>query len=129
MSEVVDAPRDLDVPDFDPDLHIAPAALLHKLRCVFAKKGASLQVFDMRTGEVETRLRGAEPLPEGKKGDVHWSPTPGVEVVLIDEDGSAATEAARAWRQAGYENVRALYGGMRLYEFSLDVEVVGERYL
>lgn len=114
----------LNVPDFDPDLHIAPAALLHKLRA-----GASLQLLDMRTGAVETRLRGAEPLPEGKKWDVHWSPTPGVDAVLVDEDGTAATEAVRAWRRAGYGDVRAIYGGMRLYEYSLDAEVVGERFL
>jgi hypothetical protein len=46
--------------------------------------------------------------------------------VLFDDDGSLAAEGARHMQAAGYPRVRALFGGLELWEFSLDPEVVGE---
>jgi hypothetical protein len=47
-------------------------------------------------------------------------------VVLFDEDGTLAVEAARRLQAAGYSRVRALFGGLELWDFSLDPEVVGD---
>jgi TfoX/Sxy family transcriptional regulator of competence genes len=50
--------------------------------------------------------------------------------VLFDEDGSVAAELAKALRERGAIRVRALFGGLELYAFALDPEVVGaETYL
>jgi hypothetical protein len=46
-------------------------------------------------------------------------------VVLLDDDGATAIEGARHMQAAGWPNVKALFGGLELYEFSLDPEVVG----
>jgi hypothetical protein len=51
-------------------------------------------------------------------------------VVLVDDDGATAVEVARRLQAAGFPLVRALFGGLQLYEFSLDPQVVGsETYL
>jgi hypothetical protein len=47
-------------------------------------------------------------------------------VVLFDDDGSIAIDGARHMQAAGWPRVKALFGGLELYEFSLDPEVVGE---
>jgi 3-mercaptopyruvate sulfurtransferase SseA len=47
-------------------------------------------------------------------------------VVLFDEDGAAALESARRLQAAGHPRVRALFGGLALWDFSLDPQVVGE---
>jgi hypothetical protein len=53
-----------------------------------------------------------------------------MDVVLVDDDGSMTVEIAHRWQAAGYPLVRALFGGLQLYEFSLDPQVVGpETYL
>ena len=51
-------------------------------------------------------------------------------MVLVDDDGAKAVEVARRLQAAGFPRVRALFGGLQLYEFSLDPQVVGsETYL
>jgi hypothetical protein len=45
-------------------------------------------------------------------------------VVLIDDDGSEAVRLAAELQAAGFSAVRSLFGGLELYEFSLDPEVV-----
>jgi len=47
-------------------------------------------------------------------------------VVLFDDDGTTAVDGARHMQGAGWPRVKALFGGLDLYEFSLDPEVVGE---
>jgi hypothetical protein len=47
-------------------------------------------------------------------------------VVLFDDDGAVAIDGARHMQAAGYPRVKALFGGLDLYEFSLDPEVVGQ---
>ncbi|MDX1643574.1 MAG: hypothetical protein R3244_04350, partial [Thermoanaerobaculia bacterium] len=54
-------------------------------------------------------------------------PPEGEQVVLFDRDGREAEPIARRLQAAGYDNVKMLFGGLELYEFSLDPEVVGER--
>ena len=51
-------------------------------------------------------------------------------MVLFDDDGGTAVDLAARWVEAGHPRVRALFGGLELYEFSLDPQVVGtETYL
>ena len=66
-------------------------------------------------------LRGGIPYPGPE-----WSPPKEEDVILFDDDGSIAIEGARHMQAAGWTRVKALFGGLELYEFSLDPEVVGE---
>lgn len=105
------------VVQFDPLLEISPFALFRRLR----EERAPLLV-DVRDRPGDRALEGAIPLP-----DDSWQPPEDVDVVLFDDDGGTAIAHAARLQQAGCERVRALFGGLELYEFSLDPEVVGER--
>ena len=51
-------------------------------------------------------------------------------MVLFDDDGAGSIEIARRLQTAGFLQVRSLFGGLALYDFSLDPVVVGgERFL
>lgn len=104
------------VVEFDPRLEISPFTLFRRLR-----EGREMTLVDVRTSPGKRTLRGAEPWP----GD-DWRPEPDRDVVLFDEDGGEALPILRALHEAGCERVRMLFGGLDLYEFSLDPEVVGE---
>ncbi|MDH3255452.1 MAG: hypothetical protein OEM62_10700 [Acidobacteriota bacterium] len=102
---------------FDPTLEISPFTLFKRLQ----RDGAPLLV-DIRSGAHATSLRGAisGSAPE-------WCPPDEqTEVVLFDDDGTAALSKAKALREAGYGRVKVLFGGLDLYEFSLDPRVVGQ---
>ena len=50
--------------------------------------------------------------------------------MLFDVDGTIAPGIARRLQTVGFPRVRSLFGGLELYDFSLDPEVVGdERFL
>ena len=106
---------------FDPRLEISPFVLFRRL-----DEGRDLLLVDVRpAGAGGKTLRGAQ-----RPGDDDWQPPAGVDVVLFDDDGSAAVEMAARLTEAGHPRVRALFGGLELYEFSLDPQVVGtETYL
>ena len=106
---------------FDPRLEISPFALFRRL-----DEGKQTLLVDVRAGTQSGRsLKGAV-RPEGPE----WRPRADLDAVLFDDDGSAAVETAARWIEQGHERVRALFGGLDLYEFSLDPEVVGtETYL
>jgi len=102
---------------FDPTLEISPFTLFRRLQ-----QDRSPLLVDIRTGEQTTFLRGAV---DGSAPE--WCPPDEqTEVVLFDADGSAALSKAQALREAGYERVKVLFGGLDLYEFSLDPRVVGQ---
>lgn len=104
----------IPVVEFDPRCEVSPYALFRRL-----KDGPAPLLIDVRADPTGTSLRGAEPLtPE-------WVPPDDREVVLFDEDGSQAVPLARELQAAGHERVRALFGGLELYGFALDPEVVG----
>ena len=95
----------------EPRMEISPFALFRAL-----KEGRPFLLVDVRSEPGALTLAGS--IPWSGPGLV--SP-PGAEVVLFDDDGSLARETARR-----YPGARALFGGLELYDFSLDPEVVGE---
>lgn len=104
------------VVSFDPALEVSPFALFRRLR-----EGRAPRLVDARRPPGARTLAGAGPWP----GD-DWLPGADEEVVLIDDDGTIAVEESRRLLAAGCERVRALFGGMDLWEFALDPQVVGE---
>ncbi len=103
------------VVQFDPQLEVSPFAVFRSLR---EDRGPLLM--DVRTEPGERTLAGSIPYP-----GPDWSPPPERDVVLFDEDGATAIEGARHMQAAGYPRVKALFGGLDLWAFSLDPEVVG----
>ncbi len=106
---------------FDPRLEISPFALFRRL-----DEGRELLLVDIRPPAAGGKtLEGSERLT----GE-DWQPPADLDVVLFDDDGTAAVELAASLIEAGHPRVRALFGGLELYEFSLDPQVVGaETYL
>jgi hypothetical protein len=106
-------------------LHLSPYELFRKL-----KEGRAPLLFDLRPEAGESpapvpTLLGSRPL-----ADLAFELAPGVPAVLFDDDGRGATRLARELQAAGRTEVRALFGGLRLYDFALDPAVVGdERFL
>ena len=97
------------------EVEISPFALFRAL-----KEGRLLLLVDVRPEPGALTLAGSIPWP-----GLEWVPPVGTEVVLFDNDGTLALEIARRYPQA-----RALFGGLELYDFSLDPGVVGdERFL
>ena len=47
-------------------------------------------------------------------------------MVLFDYDGVEALPLAERYQSEGHANVKALFGGLQLWRFSLDPEVVGQ---
>jgi hypothetical protein len=106
---------------FDPRLEISPFALFRRL-----DEGKPLLLVDVRPAAASGKtLRGAHSLDSPQ-----WLPPAELDVVLFDDNGSAAVELASRLIGDGHPRVRALFGGLELYEFSLDPQVVGaETYL
>ena len=110
------------VVQFDPQLEVSPFALFRRM-----KEGRPPLLVDVRPERSERSeqgalsLQGAIPYP-----GPDWSPPRDEDIVLFDDDGSVAIDGARHMQAAGWPRVRALFGGLELYEFSLDPEVVGE---
>lgn len=104
------------VVQFDPQHEVSPFLLFRQM-----KEGKSPVLVDVRPAPGALSLQGAIPYPGPE-----WSPPKDEDVVLFDDDGSIAIEGARHMQAAGWPRVKALFGGLELYEFSLDPEVVGE---
>lgn len=104
------------VVQFDPLLEISPFVLFRQI-----KEGQAPLLIDVRPAPGSLTLQGAVPYP-----GPDWSPPQDRDVVLFDDDGSIAIDGARHMQSAGYPRVKALFGGLELYEFSLDPEVVGQ---
>lgn len=104
------------VVQFDPQLEISPFTLFRRLR-----EGDPPQLVDVRPKPGPLSLKGAIPYPGPE-----WAPPLDRDVVLFDDDGASAVDGARHMQAAGWPRVKALFGGLDLYEFSLDPQVVGE---
>lgn len=103
------------VVQFDPQLEVSPFVLFRRM-----KEGQAPLLIDVRPQPGRVTLEGAVPYPGPE-----WSPPADQDVVLFDDDGSIAIDGARHMQAAGWPRVKALFGGLELYEFSLDPEVVG----
>ncbi len=109
-------PDQKPVVQFEPALEISPFILFRRL-----KKGQQVRLIDVRSTPGELSLAGAERWQgEG------WEPSDDRQVVFFDHDGNEAIPIARQLQAAGFEQVRVLFGGLELYEFSLDPQVVGD---
>ena len=104
------------VVQFDPQLEISPFILFRRL-----KEDQAPVLIDVRPEPGPLTLHGAIPYPGPE-----WSPPADQDVVLFDDDGAMAIDGARHMQAAGFPRVKALFGGLDLYEFSLDPEVVGQ---
>jgi hypothetical protein len=104
---------------FDPQLEISPFALFRAL-----KEGRPPLLIDVRPASGRLSFVGAILFSPA------WTPPEGAEVVLFDDDGAGSIEIARRLQTAGFLQIRSLFGGLTLYDFSLDPVVVGdERFL
>src|SRR5262245_59797014 len=106
---------DTPIIQFDPALEISPYHVFRRLSEV-----DSPLLVDVRTEPGARSLPGAIPYPGPE-----WSPPRDRYVVLFDDDGALAVEGARHMQAAGWGNVKALFGGLDLWEFALDPQVVG----
>lgn len=112
-------PDNKPVIEFDPGLEISPFVLYRRLR-----DKQALLLIDVRREPSEVTLVGAVQLPDGD-----WEPPEG-DVVLFDEEGTEAVQHVQRLQQAGHEQIRALFGGLQLYAFALDPNVVeGDTFL
>lgn len=100
---------------FDPALEISPYHVFRQLT-----DGEPPLLVDVRTEPGIRSLAGAIPYP-----GPDWSPPRDRDVVLVDDDGTISIDGARHMQAAGWANVKALFGGLDLWEFALDPAVVG----
>lgn len=103
------------VVSFDVRLEVSPFLVFRRLR-----DSQPVELVDVRAEPKDHTLRGARRLDE------EWSPPEDRMVVLFDDDGSEALQAAERFQEQGHTRVKALFGGLDLWRFSLDPEVVGE---
>lgn len=108
---------------FEIDLHISPVRLFRRLHEAREGLASAPVLLDLREAPGPISLRDARPFDENAVPDDR-------DVVLIDDTGDEALAAARKLHERGLSRVRALYGGLQLYDFALDPRVVGaERFL
>ena len=100
---------------FDSILEISPFTLFKRLQ-----RGQPPLLIDVRPESGTHTLLGAI-----SQTSPSWAPDEtDAEVVLFDEDGSLAVAAAYRLQEAGFSRVKALFGGLELYAFALDPEIV-----
>jgi len=105
---------------FDPSLEISPFTLFRRLQ-----QGRTPMLLDTRNEPGDLTLEGAEMYP----GE-DWEPPADRDVVLFDRDGSESLPHVLRHLNAGHTRVKMLFGGLDLYEFSLDPQIIGsETYL
>jgi hypothetical protein len=106
---------DKPVVHYDPRIEVSPFLLFKRLR-----ENRGPRLIDVRASPSGRTLRGAESV-----AGAAWRPQPDEEVLLFDEDGSEALRWVERLQAEGFARVKMLFGGLDLYEFSLDPEVVG----
>jgi hypothetical protein len=105
-----------DPPAIEEPLHITPFELFRRL-----SEGETPTMIDLRADGAT--LRGATRRPELRDAGAGITLEDGA--ILIDWSDAETTRLARLLRAAG-RDVRALYGGIELWDFALDPQVVGE---
>jgi len=94
---------------FDSRYEISPYTLWRRLA-----NGPKLLLVDLRRPPARSPFADALPW----RGP-DWRPAQDQDVVFFDQDGREALAVARRLRAAGHRRVRALFGGIALYEFAL----------
>ena len=107
---------DKPVVQFDPRIEVSPFTLFRRLRA-----GRAPLLVDVRREPAGYTLHGATRWP-GEE----WRPAADEEAVLFDDDGAEAVPIVERLQREGCAGVKLLFGGLELYEFSLDPQVVGE---
>lgn len=110
-------PDNKPIVQFDPLIEISPFALFRRL-----KEGHPLVLVDVRAVRESLTLEGAIDYP----GD-SFEPPDDADTILFDLNGTEAEPIVRELQAAGYERLRMLFGGLELYQFALDPEVVGKQ--
>ena len=110
-------PDNKPIVQFDPLIEVSPFALFRRL-----KEGPAPLLVDVRSHPEDRTLEGAVAYPGAS-----WEPPGNKDTVLFDLDGTEAEPIVRSLQAAGHERLRMLFGGLELYEFALDPEVVGEQ--
>lgn len=108
-------PDEKPVVQFDPRIEISPFIVFRRL-----KEDRGPRLIDVRAQPGTRTLRGAERLP-----DADWQPQADEEVLLFDEDGTEALPLVLKLQKQGFDQVKMLFGGLELYDFSLSPDVVG----
>ncbi len=108
---------DKPVVQFDPRLEIAPFALFRRLR-----EGRAPLLVDIRSEPSDLTLEGSV-----RVSISDWEPDAETETVLFDDTGDEAVRFAHELQEKGFPGVKALFGGLQLYEFALDPEALGEQ--
>jgi len=112
---------DAPVVQFDPTVEVSPFALFRRMRDGSPPLRVDIRALAVGAPDSDRSLEGAERPRPGP-----WAPSRADEdVVLFDDNGTDAVDLARRLQREGYPRVRALFGGLDLYEFSLDPEIVG----
>ncbi|MCH7666061.1 MAG: rhodanese-like domain-containing protein [Acidobacteria bacterium] len=103
---------------FDATLEISPFALLRRL----LSDRPPILIDGRPEPHQQWTLAGSLPYPGSD-----WAPA-GKEqtVVVFDDHGGEALEMVLELRKRGYPQVYLLFGGLELYEFSLDPEITGQ---
>ena len=84
------------------------------------RDGKPVTLVDVRRQPSDYTLQGSVLLNDD------WEPPIDRPVVFFDNDGVEALAAVEHFHEKGFTNVKALFGGLDLWKFSLDPEVVGE---
>ena len=105
---------DTPIVQFDMRFEISAFLIFRRLR-----DGKPVILIDVRHNPAGYTLQGSEPLRED------WEPPIARPVVFFDNDGREAIAAVQSFHERGFTNVKALFGGLDLWKFSLDPEVVG----
>ena len=100
---------------FDAKREISPFLVFRRLR-----EGKPVALVDVRKEPKGYTLEGSEPLT------AEFEPPPDHMTVMFDDDGTVAMDVAEAFQERGHAQVKALFGGLELWKFSLDPNVVGE---
>jgi hypothetical protein len=99
----------------DPTIEISPFELFEQLRDPDARP----LLVDLRPPPRDWTLRGAI-----RRSPEEFEAPHDRDAVVFDEDGRIAPELVRRLRNEGQTRVWALFGGLDLYRFCLDPEIV-----
>lgn len=103
------------VVSFDPTLEVTPFELFTRLR-----EGVDVPMLvDLREGTTAWRLRGSV-----LASQTEIEPPVDRDAVFYDQDGTLSAKSVRSWRERGYIRTWALMGGIDLYRFCLDPDVL-----